>query len=120
MQEEMNNHSEKTIQAVENTNDECFFESVSNENRRFFKKALSEVITAKINEIDEKTENKESPSSSKRHKIRMNRIFRERIGGSFLPFPEEDNLYEKLRSNLVIKLKINEFLDRRKERKRER
>ena len=55
---------------------------------------------------------------SKRHRIRMNRIFRERVGGVFLPFPEVDNIYERIRSWLVIKFNINEFLDRREERTR--
>jgi len=35
----------------------------------------------------------------------MNRLFRERVGGSFLPFPEVENLYERVLSKLVIKLK---------------
>ncbi len=60
----------------------------------------------------------EVPPPSKRHKIRMNRVFRERVGGSFLPFPEVDNFYEKARSKLVIKLKINEFFHRRKKCRR--
>ena len=47
----------------------------------------------------------EIPEPSKRHKIRMNRLFRERVGGSFLPFPEVENLYERVLSKLVIKLK---------------
>ena len=59
----------------------------------------------------------EIPSPSKRHKIRTNRLFRERVGGSFLPFPEVDCFYERVRSRIVVKLKINEFLDRRKKRK---
>ena len=58
----------------------------------------------------------EIPPPTKRHKIRMNRLFRERVGGSFLPFPEADNLYERIRSKIVIKLKINEFFDRFKKR----
>ena len=59
-------------------------------------------------------------SRSKRYKIRMNRLFRERVGGTFLPFPEVDNFYERVRSKLVIKLKINEFLDRCEQRRRNR
>ena len=39
---------------------------------------------------------------SHRHKIQMNRIFRERVGGSFLPYPEADNLFERIRSKIVI------------------
>lgn len=65
-------------------------------------------------EIDEEINNIELPPPSKRHKIRMNRLFRERVGGISLPFPEADNFYERVRSKLVIKLKINEFLDRHK------
>ena len=56
----------------------------------------------------------ELPPLSKRHKIRMNRLFRERVGGTFLPFPEVDNFYERTRSKLVIKLKINKISERRK------
>ena len=68
----------------------------------------------------EKIEDIEIPPPSKRHKIRMNRVFRERVGGTFLPFPEVDNIYERVRSKLVIKLKINEISDRLKEGKRSR
>ncbi len=116
----MSDFNQTTNQDVENTNEEDFFECISNDNRKLFKRALSEAVAAKIRKIEEEPEDKEMPLPSKRHKIRMNRLFRERIGGSFLPFPEEDNLYERVRSRLVIKLKINEFLDRRKERKRSR
>ena len=63
---------------------------------------------------EEEIKDIEIPPPSKRHKIRMNRLFRERVGGTFLPFPEVDNFYERARSKLVIKLKINEFSDRRK------
>ncbi len=41
---------------------------------------------------------------SRRHKIRMNRLFRERVGGSFLPFAEVDTPIERIRSRLRIKL----------------
>lgn len=67
-----------------------------------------------FNSIDD---NSPIPPYTRRHKIRMNRIFRERVGGSFLPFPEADNLFEKIRSKIVIKLKINELLDKRKKKK---
>ena len=43
---------------------------------------------------------------SHRHKIRMNRLFRERVGGKFLPYPEVDNIFEKVRSWVVIKLHL--------------
>ena len=62
----------------------------------------------------------EVPPPSKLHKIRMNRLFRERVGSSFLPFPEVDCFYERARSKIIVKLKINEFLDKCKERRRMR
>ena len=72
-------------------------------------------------EFDQKNEEEigeiEGPPPSKRHKTRMNRLFRERVGGSFLPFPEVDCFYERARSKIVIKFKINEFLDRCKKRR---
>ena len=68
-------------------------------------------------EDEEEIDDIEIPPPSKRHQIRMNRLFRERVGGTFLPFPEADNFYERMRSKLVIKLKINEFLDRCKKRR---
>ena len=68
--------------------------------------------------IEDKINDIELPPLSRRHKIRMNRLFRERVGGTFLPFPEADNFYERVRSKVVIKLKINEFFDRCKERRR--
>ena len=61
---------------------------------------------------EDKIKDIELPPPSKRHKIRMNRLFRERVGGSFLPFPEVDCFYERIRSKIVVKLKINEFIDR--------
>ena len=67
---------------------------------------------------DEEIGDMEVPPLSKRYKIRMNRLFRERVGGSFLPFPEEDTIYERVRSYFIIKFKINEFTDRRKKRRR--
>jgi len=110
----MSNYIKITKQDVENINDEDFFEGMSNENRELFKRALSEAADSEIRRIEEEIKGMDIPPPSKRHKIRMNRLFRERVGGSFLPFPEEDNFYERVRSKLVIKLKINEFFNRRK------
>ncbi len=116
----MSNYSKITEQDVENINDGDFFEGMSNEKRELFKRALSEAENSKIRKIEEEIKDMEIPPPSKRYKIRMNRLFRERVGGSFLPFPEEDNLYERVRSKLVIKLKINEFSNRREKRGRAR
>ena len=63
---------------------------MSNENRELFKRAISEAMDLKIQEIDKEIDSIELPPPSKRHKIRMNRLFREQVGGSFLPFPEVD------------------------------
>ena len=86
---------------------------MSEENRELFIRALSDAVESKIGKMDEEVNNMEIPPPSRRHKIRMNRIFRERVGGSFLPFPEEDNLYERIRSKLVIKLNSKEFRSHR-------
>ena len=39
--------------------------------------------------------------TSKKHKIKMNRIFREEVGSENIPFPEVDSLFEKIRSRMV-------------------
>ena len=116
----MDNCRQTNKQDVEKINDDDFFDQIQDKKQELFKRALSEAIDMKVREIEKETENMEMPALSRRHKIRMNRLFRERVGNYFLPFPEEDNLYERLRSRLRIKLKINEALDRRKERRRER
>lgn len=110
----MEDYSKIAKQDAENTNGEIFSESMSNENRELFRRALSDAMDLKIRKIEEKINDVELPQPSKRHKIRMNRIFRERVGGDFLPYPEADNFYEKVRSKVIVKLKINEVPDKRK------
>ena len=109
----MSNYSKITKRDTENINDEVLSEDMKNENRELFKRALSEAIESKIRKIEEETKDMTIPPPSRRHKIRMNRLFRERARSAFLPFPEVDNLYERVRSRLVIKLKINDFFDRK-------
>ena len=111
--EKMSNHSETTKQDIKNSNGKYSFEGRSNENRELFKSAIAEALDSKFREIAEETGDIEIPPPSKRHKIRINRLFRERVGGDFLPFPEVDNFYERARSKL-IKLKINKFPNRPK------
>ena len=113
----MNNHGH-TNQDIENTNKVIALESSSNENLELFKRALSEAMDSKILGIEEEIKDVELPPQSKRHKIRMNRLFRERVSDTFLPFPEADNFYERVRSKLVIKLKINEFSTAEKKHRR--
>ena len=90
------------------------------EDRDLFDHAIHEAVMHKMDEelaeLD-KIEVEDRPPS-RRHKIRMNRLFRERVGSTtFLPFPEADSLYERLRSKIVIKFKINEYLDKKKQRR---
>ena len=116
----MEDYNKLTKPDIENTNTDIFSESVSNENRELFRRALSDAMDLKIRKIEEEINDVELPPPSKRYKIRMNRIFRERVGGNFLPYPEADNFYEKVRSKVIVKLKINEVLDGCKTRKKQR
>lgn len=81
------------------------------ENIELFKQALHEAVF----NMEKDIENVEY-TPSRRHKIRMNRIFRERVGGKFLPFPEADNAFERIRSKIVVIFKINDILDKKKEK----
>lgn len=40
---------------------------------------------------------------SKRFKLKMNRLFRERVGGNYIPHPEVDNWFERARSWAVVR-----------------
>lgn len=66
------------------------------------KVASSDIFDEEL-DIDDNTEPVEV---SHRHKIKMNRFFRERVGGHFLPYPEVDNLFEKVRGWVVKKLHL--------------
>ena len=96
----------------------------TSENREYFKRALTEALEMKEREIceemDRAGENMEPPKYSRRHRIRMNRMFREHIGSNRIPFPEVDNIWERTRSELVVKVKMNERAERRKKRRKER
>ena len=69
---------------------------------------------------EEELKDIEVPPPSKRYKIRINRLFRERVGGTYLPYPEVDSFYERTRSKIIVKLKINEFLRKCRKRRRGR
>lgn len=86
----------------------------SKEGLAFFKLALAEALDLKIRED---CEDIKAEAPSKRHKIRMNRLFREYAGSTFLPYPEADNLYERIRSKIIRKLKINKHPDRKQKHK---
>ena len=88
----MSNYSRKTDEDVRGENRKKSPDGESNINRELFKRALSDAMDLKMQEIDEKIKNVELPKLSKDYKIRMNRLFSECTGGSFLPFLEEYNL----------------------------
>ena len=46
------------------------------QNRELFKRAISEALDLKIQEIDEKIKNVELPPPSNRHKITMSRVIK--------------------------------------------
>lgn len=86
------------------------FNDTSAEELEFIKLILSKDFDI-LNDI----ENVEMSPPSRYHKIQMNRLFREHVGGSFLPYPEADNLYEQMRSGLVIKLsKLKNYFNQQK------
>lgn len=60
------------------------------QNKELFKLALAEAMESKIRNIEEEIEDVEVPQLSIRYKIQMNRLFREQVGGDFIPFPEID------------------------------
>ena len=68
------------------------YSNKSEQDRELFKRAISEALDLKMQEIDEEIKNVELPPLSKDYKARMNSLFRESTGGSHLPFPEEDQL----------------------------
>ena len=59
-------------------------------NTELFKRAISEGLYLKLQKMDKELEAIELPEPSERHKIRINRLFRECVGGGFIPYPEMD------------------------------
>ena len=85
----MSNDIEKNKEEILDEFDQLIFETV----RRYgIKDELDEIDLLPDEEI----------KYSLRHKIRMNRLFRDEFGSSFLPFPEADNIFERTRSKIVI------------------
>lgn len=68
-------------------------------------KGCEQKINQGMENSKEERREKQSPEMNKRQKRRMNRIFRERAESTAIPYPEVDNLYERLHSKLVLKLK---------------
>lgn len=44
---------------------------------------------------------KEKIKISNKHKRKMNRIFREKIGSENIPFPEVDSLFKRFKSGMI-------------------
>ena len=66
------------------------------------------IIQAENENFDEEIDSFQEPVEvSRRHKIRMNRIFRELVKSKFIPYPEVDNFYERTRSWLIVKLHLS-------------
>lgn len=63
-----------------------------------FKKAVEEACRREIEEIE--AMDIDCTPTDKEKKC-MNRLFRERVGGDYLPHPEVDNAYERIRSRIV-------------------
>ena len=116
----MRKHSKITNQEVTNISDKVFWVDRSKENREILERVLADMAELEVRMLEEETKDFEMPPLGRRHMIRMNRVFRERVGGTYLPYPGVDNLFERIRSKLVIKLKINEFLSYCKERRYEK
>ncbi len=98
----------------------CETHDALQDERDLFGQAIMEAMKQKFDKEVAEFENLDTsdiPPPSRRHQIRMNRLFRERVGGTFLPYPDADNAFERVRSKIVIKLKLNELIDKRKERK---
>ncbi len=67
----MNNYDRAT-----NINEKNISDGVSKDNRELFKRALSDGLSEKIDKALQECKDTELPPPSKRHKIRMNRLFR--------------------------------------------
>ena len=71
------------------------------------------IIQAENEEVGEELAQCDEPiECSRKHKLKMNRIFRELVRSKFLPFPEVDSIYERVRSWLIVKLHLSKFIYR--------
>ncbi len=69
---------------------------------------FDKILTDALLSYDDFTEidmPQEAIDFSHRHKIQMNRIFRESGCHQYLPYPEVDNLFERTRSYFIFMLK---------------
>lgn len=76
-----------------------------------FKEALRHCVDEEMKEIDERIAQASAGEFefSDKHKIRMNRLFRERVGiKDKIPYPEVDTKCERFRSSIVRRFYIIE------------
>ena len=83
--------------------------------------ALSELAKEEVQRIQEKVDKELEiegvPEPPRRNKIGMNRICRDHLGSSNIPYPEVDSKYERARSKIIGMLRIKKYFRRRKSRK---
>jgi len=63
----------------------------TDDNLELFKRLLTDVVDEQFRELYEQSKDVELPPPSRRHQLEMNRLFREDVGGSFIPFPDVDD-----------------------------
>ena len=63
----------------------------ADDNLALFKRLLTDVVDEQFRELYRESKDIELPPPSRRHQLVMNRLFREEVGGSFIPFPDVDN-----------------------------
>lgn len=87
----MSNYNYVKKRDDENENVNGSFKDAEKDNLKHFKHALTEALDLKILNIIKEIEDIELSEPSIRHKMRMNRIFRENAGISYIPFPEVED-----------------------------
>lgn len=110
----MKNDNLKSKREDDSRENENPLEDIPKEHRELIKYALKKMAIDEIRIIKKQTSDMELSPPSKRHKIHMNRFFREHIGSSFLPYPEVDHAYERIRSKIIRMLCPNALRKHRK------
>ena len=65
-------------------------EEEKREDIELFKRAISEGLSLKFDEIVDELKDIKMPEHSRRYKLGMNNLFRDATGGAFIPYPEAD------------------------------
>ncbi len=81
--------SEKGIKVKVSSYKNCDSERIS-QNKALFKFAIWEAMESKTREIEAEIKDVEVLPPSIDYKIKMNSLFREKVGGDFVPFPEAE------------------------------